>query len=82
MEGGEWADCAQREALAGMESWERRDLMDGQSGCRAEKGWRTRRDAGDDVCVCWSLSCALLFVTPWTVAHQAPLSWGLSRQEY
>ena len=68
--------------LLGMESWERRDLMDGQSGCRAEKGWRTRRDAGDDVCVCWSLSCALLFVTPWTVAHQAPLSWGLSRQDY
>ena len=23
-----------------------------------------------------------LFVTPWTVAHQAPLSMGLSRQEY
>ena len=24
----------------------------------------------------------LLFVTPWTVAHQAPLSVGFSRQEY
>ena len=23
-----------------------------------------------------------LFVTPWTVAHQAPLSTGFSRQEY
>ena len=23
-----------------------------------------------------------LFVTPWTVAHQTPLSMGLSRQEY
>ena len=23
-----------------------------------------------------------LFVTPWTVAHQAPLSVGFSRQEY
>ena len=23
-----------------------------------------------------------LFVTPWIVAHQAPLSMGLSRQEY
>ena len=22
------------------------------------------------------------FVTPWTIAHQAPLSVGLSRQEY
>ena len=23
-----------------------------------------------------------LFVTPWTVAHQAPLSMGFSKQEY
>ena len=23
-----------------------------------------------------------LFVTPWTVAHQAPLSMGFSRQEH
>ena len=30
---------------------------------------------------CWSLSCVQLFVTPWTVAHQAPLSMGFSRQE-
>ena len=29
-----------------------------------------------------SLSCVRLFVTPWTVAHQAPLSIGFSRQEY
>ena len=29
-----------------------------------------------------SLSCVRLFVTPWTVAHQAPPSMGLSRQEY
>ena len=28
------------------------------------------------------LSHAQLFVTPWTVAHQAPLFMGLSRQEY
>ena len=27
-------------------------------------------------------SCALLFATPWTVASQAPLSMGFSRQEY
>ena len=27
-----------------------------------------------------SLSC--VFATPWTVAHQAPLSMGFSRQEY
>ena len=29
-----------------------------------------------------SLSCVRLFSTPWTAAHQAPLSMGLSRQEY
>ena len=28
------------------------------------------------------LSCVQLFVTPWTVACQAPLSMGFSRQEY
>ena len=37
------------------------------------------------VCVCVHaqlLSCVLLFVTPWTVACQSPLSMGFSRQEY
>ena len=35
------------------------------------------------VCVCASwLSRVWLFVTPWTVAHQASLSMGFSRQEY
>ena len=29
-----------------------------------------------------SFSHVQLFATPWTVAHQAPLSMGLSRQEY
>ena len=29
-----------------------------------------------------SLSRVQLFVTPWTVAHQAPTSMGFSRQEY
>ena len=29
-----------------------------------------------------SLSCVQLFATLWTVAHQAPLSMGFSRQEY
>ena len=28
------------------------------------------------------LSPVQLFATPWTVAHQAPLSMGFSRQEY
>ena len=34
------------------------------------------------VCVCYSLSHAPLFVTPWTVAHHAPLSMGFSSQGY
>jgi len=29
-----------------------------------------------------SLSRVRLFAAPWTVAHQAPLSMGFSRQEY
>ena len=29
-----------------------------------------------------SLSCVRLFATLWTVARQAPLSMGFSRQEY
>ena len=29
-----------------------------------------------------SLNCVRLFVAPWTVTHQAPLSMGFSRQEY
>ena len=33
------------------------------------------------VCV-YVLSCVQLFVTPWTVAHQAPLAMGFSKQEY
>ena len=35
------------------------------------------------MCVCsQSLSRVQPFVTPWTVAHQAPLSMRFSRQEY
>ena len=33
-------------------------------------------------CVLVMLSHVQLFVTPWTVAHQAPLTVGFSRQEY
>ena len=33
-------------------------------------------------CVLSRFSSVWLFVTPWTVAHQAPLSMGFSRQEY
>ena len=34
------------------------------------------------LCMLSLFSRVLLFVTPWTVAHQAPLSTGFSRQEY
>ena len=30
----------------------------------------------------WSLSCVCLFVTPWTMARQLPLSMGFPSQEY
>ena len=34
-------------------------------------------------CMCARLLQSVqLFVTPWTAAHQAPLSMGFSRQEY
>ena len=33
-------------------------------------------------CVLSCFSCVWPFATPWTVAHQDPLSMGLSRQEY
>ena len=34
------------------------------------------------VCMLSCFSCIQLFVTPWTVPLQAPLSMGFSRQEY
>ena len=34
------------------------------------------------VCVLSHFSCVWLFVIPWTIACQAPLSMGLSKQEY
>ena len=36
----------------------------------------------DDIVVFQSLSRVQLFATLWTVAHQAPVSMGISRQEY
>ena len=34
------------------------------------------------VCLCVLVTQSCLFATPWTVAHQAPLSMEFSRQEY
>ena len=39
-------------------------------------------EAGNGVAVVQLLSRAQLFVTLWFAAHQAPLSMGLSSQEY
>ena len=35
-----------------------------------------------NACMLSRLSCVQLYVTPWTIARQAPLSLGFSRQEY
>ena len=43
-----------------------------------EGNWLEKPDKGEVK----SLSCVLLFATPWTVAHQAPPSMRFSRQEY
>ena len=34
------------------------------------------------VCLLSRFTCVQLFVTPWIIAHQAPLSMGFSRQEH
>ena len=39
-------------------------------------------NTGEYACVHSHFSCVQLFATLWTVAHQAPLSMGFSRQEY
>ena len=58
------------------------------SGVRESQGkFQTlqHRTQGERMCCCWcgglALSC-LTFVTPWSVAHQAPLSMRFPRQEY
>ena len=40
------------------------------------------RNSLGHACVLSCFSCVQLFATPWTVACQAPLSMGFSRQEY
>ena len=49
-------------------------------GCK-ESDTTERLTHSLSVCV-KSLSHVRLFVTPWTVARQAPVSMGFSRQEY
>ena len=51
-----------------------------------ERSWKLpleRHVMDNEVCMhAQPLSCVQLFATPWTVAHQAPLSIRFSRQEY
>ena len=68
------------------------------SACVIQQGYRTKsgtwRSCGQSWTIfssLWLIVCACvlsrfsrvqLFANPWTVAHQAPLSMGFSRQEY
>ena len=49
-----------------------------------KSGWMPLSKAEKNICLCVlsRFSCVWLFVTPWTVALQAPLSMRFSRQEY
>ena len=60
-----------------------RHLFRGQTSPCKQEGQVARASwcpAVESLCVC-SVSGVQLFATPWTVAHQAPLSMGFSRQE-
>ena len=59
-------------------SWDAQCLLHCTQSCSAFTGlWVLERKWK-----CWLLGCVGLFTTPWTVAHQATLSKGFSRQEY
>ena len=69
------------------DSWSLRTAMAGQRGNPnfREKQAPTRKNRiwSPGVCVhAQLLSCVQLFVTPWIIALQAPLSLGFPRQEY
>ena len=56
-----------------------------EKGISNQNGGKTKRTVCEAENVIWcvcGLSHGRLFATPWTVAHQAPLSRGFSRQEY
>ena len=46
------------------------------------ESWENAQEALLEVRKCESLSCVQIFVTPWTLAHQALLSMEFSRQEH
>ena len=53
-----------------------------QIECATTKTWYSQIYMCVCVCVLSLFSRVLLFATQWTVAYQAPLSMGFSRQEY
>ena len=48
---------------------------------RGAEGVKGNKRKPDRTGKCLSLCCVLLFLTTWTVAHQAPLTMAFSRQE-
>ena len=64
-----------------MVGWHYR-LIGHESGQTLEDGEGQGSLACCSPCVLSSFSCVRLFVTPWTVGCQAPLSMGFIRQEY
>ena len=52
-----------------------------QCDCTGKVGQHFRKSCGSDVCV--RVCCRVqIFVTPWSVAHEAPLSMKFPRQEH
>ena len=65
----------------------KKDISDWNQHAGEMRGRRRRKytkclTAHCCACVLSRFSRVQLFVTPWTVAHEAPLSMGFSRQEY
>ena len=64
-------------------AWGTGSYMLGSAAKQTNKQTKTTFRYKMDTCVhALSLSHVFLFATPWTVAHQAPLSMGFSRQEH
>ena len=62
----------------------KKDLLysTGNSASYYVAAWMRGEFGGECCDVLSHFSHVRLFATPWTVAHQAPLSMGFSRQEY
>ena len=57
-------------------------FADGQRLEAVHSGWRRWGQEGITTVAVQSVSHSWLFATLWTIAHQAPLIMGFSRQEY